>query len=357
MKGKAVRVISILVALVTLTSALVGCSNNEETAATTRTITDMLGRTVEIPTKVDMVLSTAPPVTNLIYLLAPEKLGGWNFQMTESEAKYVPSEYASLPIVGGWFGKQTGNYETFISADPDIVFEGFTTSGDATSANERQQNLGDIPVVAVQDSAYVDKYEEPIKFMGELLGVEKRADELLDFYTDAKDYVADVLAQIPESERETVYYAEGTDGLATDPTGSQHSVMIDLCGGTNVADCKITPGMGQTPVSMEQVLQWNADVIIVNDAKAYARITSDSTWAQMTAVQNHRVYLVPHGPYSWYDRPPGVNQIIGIYWMISTLYPDQCDDLDLAAKAREFYSSFLSYDLSDDEVTALLDPS
>ncbi len=357
MKGKALKVVSIMLALVVLTGALAGCSSDKETAAATRTIEDMLGRKVEIPTKVNMVLSTAPPVTNLVYLLAPEKLGGWNFELAESEAQYVPSQYRDLSVVGGWFGKQTGNYETFISADPDIVFEGFTTSGDATSADERQQNLGDIPVVAVEDSAYVDKYEEPIRFMGDILGVEKRADELLDFYAGAKDYVAGVLARVPESERKTVYYAEGPDGLATDPAGSQHSVMLDLCGGINIADVKVTPGMGQTPVSMEQVLKWNADVIIVNSAAAYAKITSDSTWAQMAAVQNQEVYLVPHGPFSWYDRPPGVNQIVGIYWMIATLYPDQCDDLDLAAKTREFYSDFLSYDLSDDEVSALLNPA
>ena len=357
MKGKALRIVSMLAVLVILMGALAGCSAKQGTEATTRTITDMSGRTVEIPVTVNMVLSTAPPTTNIIYMLAPDKLGGWNFQVSDSEAKYIPEQYRSLPVVGGWFGKQTGNYETFINAGPDIVLEGFTTTGDASSANERQLHFGTIPVVAEQDTANVAAYEEAITFLGDILGAQKKAKELLKFYTDAKEYVAGRLEKIPDGERKTVYYAEGKDGLLTDPKGSQHSILIDLCGGVNVADCKVTPGMGQTPVSMEQVLKWNPEVIIVNDATAYAKILSDSTWAQLKAVQNKKVYLVPHGPFSWFDRPPGVNQIIGIYWMFSILYPDQCTNLDLEKKTKEFYSKFIHYDLSDDEVTALLNPA
>jgi len=43
-------------------------------------------------------------------------------------------------VVGGWFGTQTGNYETFIAANPDIVLD-----GSSTSIEERQQKFGTIP--------------------------------------------------------------------------------------------------------------------------------------------------------------------------------------------------------------------
>lgn len=43
----------------------------------TRTITDMGGRKVQVPTTINKVLSTAPPPTTFVYMLAPEKLGGW----------------------------------------------------------------------------------------------------------------------------------------------------------------------------------------------------------------------------------------------------------------------------------------
>jgi hypothetical protein len=57
---------------------------------------------------------------------------------------------------------------------------------------------------------------------------------------------------------------------------------------------------------------------------------------------------------SWFDGPPGMNEIVGIYWMIQTLYPDQCTDLALKAKVQEFYSDFYHYELTDADYDALM---
>lgn len=90
------------------------------TGGTTQ-ITDMVGRNVTVPDQITRVVATSPPTTNLVYMLAPEKLAGWNFKPT---GQYMNPKYKNLTEVGGWFGKQTGNYETFISINPDIVLEG-----------------------------------------------------------------------------------------------------------------------------------------------------------------------------------------------------------------------------------------
>lgn len=39
------------------------------------------------------------------------------------------------------------------------------------------------------------------------------------------------VSSIPIEQRVRVYYAEGSLGLQTDPNGSQHSQLIELCGG------------------------------------------------------------------------------------------------------------------------------
>jgi len=115
--------------------------------------------------------------------------------------------------------------------------------------------------------------------------------------------------------------------------------------------------MGMTPVSMEQVTKWNPEVIIVGDPGFYGTIYNDSLWQVIPAVKNHRVYLVPQSPFTWFDRPPGVNRIIGIPWTAKVLYPDKFRDVDMPALTKEFYSKFYHYDLSDSEVNSLLDPS
>ena len=40
----------------------------------------MAGRRVQVPTTINKVLSTSPPPTTFIYMLAPDKLGGWYWE-------------------------------------------------------------------------------------------------------------------------------------------------------------------------------------------------------------------------------------------------------------------------------------
>lgn len=340
-----------------LASACISASNQQPSATINRTVTDMAGRDVTVPAEIEGVLCTSPPSTMLVYMIAPEKLLGWNSVPTEASKRYIPEPYASLPEVGGWFGKQTGNYETFISMQPGIVLEGFNIGGSVNDTIAgRQQKMGSIPVVGVEDTVNASGYAAPIRFAGDLLGEEKKAASMLTFYEDVLSLVTERVAAIPEDERVRVYYAEGPEGLWTDPSGSQHAELIDLCGGKNVADCVITPGYGRTEVSMEQVITWNPEVILVGDPVFYRSIESDPRWQDITAVKKHRVYLIPTTAFCWFDRPPGINRIIGIPWTAKTLYPDRFGDMDLPALVGEFHEVYLHMTLSEDEVEQLLNP-
>jgi len=329
------------------------------TATSSKTITDMTGRTLVVPQNINNVLTTAPPATILVYVLAPDKLAGVNFEPNRiNGTAYMPAKYSALPNVGGWYGKTTGNYETFIATNPDVILDSELGVGNYTDTlKERQQKFGTIPLVGMLDARNATRYDESIRFLGTLLGVDKQAASLSEFYNRVLSTVTSRVADIPADKRVRVYYAEGPKGMLTDPSGSMHSELIELAGGVNVADCAITPGMGQTPVSMEQVTKWSPDVIIVGDPTFYKSIYSDTLWQAIPAVKNHRVYLVPQSPFTWFDRPPGVNRIIGIPWTAKILYPDKFKDIDMPALTKEFYSKFYHYELSDNEMNSLLDPS
>lgn len=111
-----------------------------------KNITDMVGRTVQIPASVGNVVATSPPMTTVIYMIAPEKLTAVNFQWTDDELKYIPSQYAGFPVVGGWYGTQDGSYEEFISSEPDMVIESIDggEDGDLATVQERQDKFGEI---------------------------------------------------------------------------------------------------------------------------------------------------------------------------------------------------------------------
>ncbi len=320
-----------------------------------KNITDMIGRAIEIPASLNKVVATSPPMTTVIYMIAPEKLTALNFEWTDSEKVYVPSQYQGLPNIGGWYGTQDGSYEEFIASEPDIVIESIDEGGDGdlSTVNERQTKFGKIPVVAVNDTTSVEKVDTSITFIGEVIGAQDNAKKLTDFNDKYLDIVHKKSPQI--TDKKNVYYAEGNDGLKTNPSGSVHGQLIDLVGGKNVAD---SLSQGNTTsgvqVSIEQVISWNPDVIITTDPDFYAKVYNDSNWAGINAVKNHEVYLSPQSPFKWFDRPVGANMIIGVPWTAKVIYPDQYSDIDMLSATKEFYSNFYHFDLSDEQAKQIL---
>lgn len=330
------------------------------------TIVDMADRNLTVPSPITRVLSTSPTPTAIVYMVAPETLQAFNYETTADEQKYMPGSYKDLPSVGGWYGAQSGSYEQFISMDPQVVLESVESSNSTSSMthasnmgilDERQRKFGTIPVLGIDDTSNVTTVNPSIEFIGKLLGKEEQAKKLTDYNTRVQKEVTGVVSTIPESERVTVYYAEGAAGLQTDPAGSVHGQLIDLCGGKNVANVQLQGGIGRTDVSMEQVLGWNPEVIITTEPSFYKTVYGNSSWSQVDAVKNKRVYLSPQGPFKWFDRPTGANMIMGIPWVAKILYPDKFQNLSLVGEVKTFYSEFYHYDLSDEDVKKMLEES
>jgi iron complex transport system substrate-binding protein len=66
-----------------------------------------------------------------------------------------------------------------------------------------------------------------------------------------------------------------------------------------------------------------------------------------------RVYLAPSLPFGWFDRPPSVNRLIGVKWLMHVLYP-QAVRSELANEVREFYRLFYHVELEATQLDALL---
>ncbi len=322
-----------------------------------KNVTDMINRTMEIPNGVNNVIATSPPMTTVLYMIAPEKLKAVNFQWTDDELKYVPSEYANLPVVGGWYGTQDGSYEEFIAAEPDIVIESIDEGGDGdnSTVQERQDKFGTIPVIAVKDTTNVEKVGDSISFMGEVVGAQDKANQLNDFNNKYLDMVKEKSSKLSDADKKTVYYAAGNDGLQTYPSGGSHGQLIDLVGGKNVAD---SLNQGNTTsgvqVSIEQVMKWDPDVIITNDMNFYHKVYNDSSWGKLKAVQNKEVYVSPQSPFKWFDKPVGANMIIGVPWTAKVIYPEDYKDINMVDATKEFYSNFYHFDLNDNQAKEIL---
>ncbi len=350
-----VGLIIVVIAIIAIVGGYATYTYNPGSSNGTVKITDMADRTVYVPAEITKVLSTSPPSTNTIYMIAPDKLGGWNSNLTNEQKKYIPSKYQELPVIGGWYSTFQGNPENFISQNPSVILYDRANLGNSSvDIDNLQQMMGSIPVVEIENSLNATNYTGAIQFTGKLLGETEKANELVDFYENVLTPVNTTVSTIPQDQKVRVYYAEGAAGLQTDPSGSPHSQLIDICGGINVAQVPLKGGNGMSEVNMEQVLQWNPDIIITNNPQFYSKVYTNSSWQDVKAVKDKKVYLAPTTPLGWFDRPPGANVIIGIPWTAKVLYPDKFKNLNMTQLTKEFYSAFYHVNLTDEDVKYIM---
>lgn len=321
------------------------------------TVVDQAGRRVSVPDPIKTVWCTSPAGTNLIYVLAPDMLVGWNISPTAREKKYIPERYRAVTGMGGWFGKNTtGNVEEIIKRAPDVVFSVGSLDEAAVSEVERIQKLIHIPVVMVNGT--LPASGDALRFIGKLLKVEARAKELADYCDDVIAEARRVSSRLTDAAKVRVYYAEGREGLNTDPEGSWHTEVLALVGGANVARSAPGSSSGMAPVSLEQVLIWDPKVVLVasdpaGESDVYEQITTDARWATVRAVKEGRVYEIPRGPFDWFDRPPSISRILGVRWLGHLLYPGLFTG-DINGEIRSFYRLFFHIDLTEAQLRELI---
>ncbi|OLA03499.1 MAG: Fe3+-hydroxamate ABC transporter substrate-binding protein [Clostridiales bacterium 42_27] len=322
----------------------------------TREITDMAGRKVTVPVAEDIesVFSTGPVAAIFMYMVAPDKLLGWNYELNDVEKSIILEKYHDLPNFG--MGDAI-NYEAVIAANPTIALNcGKINDAMVSDCDTLSKSLG-IPVIAVDNE--LNNSAEAFRFMGELLGVEDHAEELAEYSEKIFTDIAS-LADIPEDEKVSVYFGNGEDSLETAPRGSQHAQILDAVNVTNVADLELGDG-SRVQISAEQLLAWNPDVIVVNGEpkadksgnSAAEDILSNPDYASLKAVQDNKVYGTPNAPFSWVDRPAGPNRLIGMRWLSAVVYPEYIK-CDVNEEIREFFNLFYHVDLSDEQLENVL---
>lgn len=354
------RFISLVIIFILISSLLFGCNhqktNGEVNANESLEVEDMAGRKISIPAKVDRIFSVDPVGTILLYSLNPDKMAGWNYELREGEKRFIGEKYQILPNLGD-AGKETINIEELLKVDPEALIM-VTKIDDSTlsKVDELEKQTGKAIVVLDYNMKRLD---EAYEILGEIMDEEDKAKELAKYCKKTLDEIRKNSSKIIEEKKMNIYYAEGPDGLQTEPAGSWHVQVIDMIGGRNVAQVEVKGEKGKSEVSIEQVLAWDPDIIISWDDERggyYSEIYKDSNWKDIKAVKNREVYEIPNKPFNWFDRPPSINRILGLKWLGNLLYPDVYN-YDMRNEVKEFYDKFYHYKLSEDEIDELLQNS
>lgn len=343
---------------------LASCGTGGTPAAGTRTITDMGGRKVQVPLSIQKVFCSNPIGTADTYMLDPELLAGWNYKPAGEDTRYIKSKYLALPALGVWMGAgATPNIEEIRKANPDVILCFWTADSTGVQMADEIQKQAGVPVVLVDYD--IRSSDKTFDFLGSLLNRTTRGQELSAYCRETLDKISAMAAAVPASGKKTVYIAEGKGGLQTDSVGSMHvQDTFDLLGCTNVVYLpgSAGKGMGMPSVSLEQVIKWQPDVVLVSEysmsnsrkSTLYQEIRKDSAWKNVKAVKDGHVYRIPQSPFAWIGRPPSAARLLGCLWLGKLLYGDKAN-VDVKAETVKFYRLLYGVNLTDQEVASILE--
>ncbi|MFV0361233.1 ABC transporter substrate-binding protein [Tropicimonas sp.] len=185
------------------------------------------------------------------------------------------------------------------------------------------------------------------------LATDVAQDRVVDYKTyldDIQSKIAGRIAAVPDERRPRVLHLPSIEPLQADGAETIIDEWIRLSGGRNAADG--LTGNLQT-VSLEQVLEWQPDIVIVGANAQQPLPGPTGGWEGVTAVREGRVYRNPKGVFLW-DRY-STEFALQLMWTSRLIYPELFADTDMRAEVREFYQRFFGYSASDEEVTRILD--
>jgi iron complex transport system substrate-binding protein len=312
-------------------------------------VRDAAGRDLAVPAQVARVFPAGPPAAILLYTLAPDLLLGWPRAPRPEERALLLPEIAARPEIGRLTGRgNTANLESVLALAPDLILDVGSTTETYMSLARRVEAQTGVPY-ALLDGALA-RTAETYRTLGRLLRREAAAEDRAAAAQAILDRVATRVATVPAERRPRVYAALGPRGLQTGRGGAINVESLEMVGARNVA---AEARGGLATVSVEQVLAWDPDAIVANDAGFAAAVRTDPAWASLAAVRAGRVHLAPHLPFGWLESPPSVNRLLGLLWLGRCLYPDLFPE-DLAAETRAFHARFYGRPIDAAEAARIL---
>ena len=349
------RLLALVLALV-MSLSLFACGQKQQPDAadegtqteTTRVFTDSCGREVTVPADIRRIAVSGPLAQMVVFAIAPDKMVGVANAWDETAQAYFDEKYLSLPLLGQLYGgKGELNLETLLAAAPDVVIDVGEPKGSLAEDMDALQEQTGIPFVHID--AYLATMDETYAMLGDLLAMPNEAQGLADYCRAMYDRVKAIADSV---DKANILYITGDEGLNVIAQGSYHAEVIDmLANNLAVVDEPSSKGTGNE-VDMEQILNWNPDVILFAPDSIYDTVADNENWQTITAIKEGNYYEVPFGPYNWMGFPPSVQRLLGMQWMAAVLYPDAVD-YDLYEAASAYFELFYHCELTEAQFAAL----
>lgn len=343
------------IALIFAAAVLTGCSSNESSSssnAETQTITDMRGRSVEIPADLERIVAVGCALRPVCYLQAENMVVGVEASEQEDNVscayRHVNHDlFASLPVIGdGGSSGVTINEEALMEAAPQLVI---CDSLSADEADNLQQKTG-IPFVCLDqpETVFDDKYYNNLELLGKVLGKEERAADVVNYIKEV-DNDLEQRSAASENANNNTAYAAGINfrgGHGFDGTEANFQPFV-ACNVDNVADGHGSDGA--FTIDLETVSAAQPDYIFIECGNLplikETYDTNPAYYQALKAVQDSHTYSLIS--YRFYSTNVEL-ALANCYQVGAMVYPDSFADVNPTEKLDEISEFFLGEKLSGD---------
>jgi len=330
-----------------------GCDGKGEnpTGKESRIITDMLGRNVEIPAKVEKIVCRGPGTLRMVtYLNATDKLAAIEsgFELREPAGRpyrIAHPEFVELPTVGAAGPSPQPNPEAILKTGADVVFISYVTG---RIADNLQQKTG-IAVVVLDfgELATLNKqsFFASMRLVGKIVDKQERTSRVIEFLRQCEKDLRRRAAEVPPEDKSSVYVGglgfKGSQGITSTECGYPAFDLLDAASVTSSLE-----EQGHIFLSKEKLLQWDPEIIFL-DAGGLELIMLDYAknpdyYRNLRAFRGNNVHVV--FPYNFYTTNIST-ALADCYYIGKVMYPRAFADVAPEQKAGEIYDFLVGKDV------------
>ncbi len=258
--------------------------------------------------------------------------------------------FAALPSCGvGGPNGQAAEAEKILACQPDLVISEYE---DVEKEDALQEQLG-VPVITLRSGpagVFDESFKDSLRLLGQLLGREERAEELVSFIESETAEIGERTASVAEADMPSVYICGlGNWGTTNHLMTAQGYAPFDIAHVKNAVSGLEKNGI--QPLEAEAFIALGEDMdILIIDAAAVKNINpllkeDPALFDSCRAWQEGRVYL--QMAYNAYYTNYEIS-LMNTWFIAKTVYPALFGDVDLAEKANEITAMFLGCPLAEE---------
>jgi len=340
------KVICLIMSVLVLISVF-GCTVVKDENKEVRTVDDLGGNTVELPSGEIYATANSGWITSQVVMLAGAdkiKIAPASFESghTDRFAELFTGT-DDIPLTDG----DKVSAEEMLAAGVNVFFASNQSEADT------YKNAGLTCIVMNYDTT--ENLARSFVLIGEVFGGEalirgrKISASILNSEKTAKEN-AEKNTSVPTvyciaaTTQTTPYLTQGEETFA--------NKLFDMCGAK-----QITSGKGMyVNVNAEFLMEQDPDYIVIDGylaEEAYTELVNDPVLKNLTAVKENNIIYSPIGIL----RPclrPGAETSIGILWLSETFSQDDSVNIDLVQYSIDLYKDVFGWDISEKEVKDML---